>query len=779
MKRKAQPASLAATSFRRALVSALPAALPYFISILLLFTLSTFIDILGYDSRIAQNAQQYISAGEPVPTLQSLYRYILFNTEMGFLPLQLFAILMPVLLGFVLFRFMANKRTVNVFYSLGLTRRSLFMTRYLAGQLLLLLASLLPVAANLILNLAFFGSCRELWISAAAILAALIVMSSLSFAVTAAVFSCVGTVSEGVVYSVLSLFSPSILLAGADGLMSRVWGSPFGTTFETMDFGRRIYSLLLNFQQVQPVFLLKASCGQVCQLPMNEKWTAPNGSLLLLWALLTVGIVALGAFLFQRRKAEICGFLGKNRVLNVLGVVSAGFLCFGAVFKVSAPLPDFVAVILGILAYAAVYCVFYLALTRDGKRFRKKLRFLPVHLSAAALLGVLVVTGFCGFSSYVPAISEVQSADVVMPNQSIKLSGYSGTRGIDNQVFSEQGGLVPGFSSERDLQLITRLHRQLAEVGRRELKKEGSLKDRTVRTGIQFVYTLKDGRQVRRHYERIPISLLTQFLQLEDSDRYHALIREVLTTEPEPEAYDRLNYMKEQVQAINTVLLDSKWLAKEREIPLSELQRRELLRCISDDLCAQPAQERYHPSAPALGAIAFIHRDGESEREGSFSREISGTPASLRIVITRDMTNTLAFIQEHAGADFVEEDPPIRRLSVIHAKWNDNPEMETIGSFPYTFTWYAALEFSGGWGSVGFPSDNAFVGSGPTLDAFQFSCAIRDPAQIKEIMSHAYLNYFLDTDGYYVLAEFEEGNGYSIFFLPESEAPESIRNAVN
>ena len=102
-----------------------------------------------------------------------------------------------------------------------------------------------------------------------------------------------------------------------------------------------------------------------------------------------------------------------------------------------------------------------------------------------------------------------------------------------------------------------------------------------------------------------------------------------------------------------------------------------------------------------------------------------------------------------------------------------------IGSFPYTFTWYAALEFSGGWGSVGFPSDNAFVSSGPTLDAFQFSCVIRDPAQIKEIMSHAYLNYFLDTDGYYVLAEFEEGRGYSIFFLPESEAPESIRNAVN
>lgn len=783
MKRKAQPTSLAATSFRRALATALPAALPYFISILLLFTLSTFIDILGYDSRIAQDAQQYISAGEPVPTLQSLYRYILFNTEMGFLPLQLFAILMPVLLGFVLFRFMANKRTVNVFYSLGLTRRSLFMTRYLAGQLLLLLASLLPVAANLILNLAFFGSCRELWISAAAILAALIVMSSLSFAVTAAVFSCVGTVSEGVVYSVLSLFSPSILLAGADGLMSRVWGSPFGTTFETMDFGRKIYSLLLNFQQVQPVFLLKASCGQVCQLPMNEKWTAPNGSSLLLWALLTVGIVALGAFLFQRRKAEICGFLGENRVLNVLGVVSAGFLCFGAVCKVSAPLPDFVAVILGILAYAAVYCVFYLALTRDGKRFRKKLRFLPVHLSAAALLSVLVVTGFCGFSSYVPAISEVQSADVVMPAQSLQISGYMGSYGSDIYLLQGQGGPIEGFTTKRDLQLIEKLHRQLAEGGRRELREERSLKDRTVRTVIQFVYTLKDGRQVRRHYERIPISLLTQFLQLEDSDRYHELVREILTTATDTQAsgrVERIIGIKQVLETKDHVLLGSQWLANEQELELTSGQRRELLQCISEDFCTQPAQERYHPSTPALGTIAFSQwEEGEQQGLRGQGREVSGDFYELRLPITRDMTKTLAFLQRQGWTAFLQEDAAIRRLSIIRAKLPESRVIMTSGNFPYQSCNYSGQEFSGGWGSVGFPSDNAFVGSGPTLDAFQFSCAIRDPAQIKEIMSHAYLNYFLDTDGYYVLAEFEEGKGYSIFFLPESEAPESIRNAVN
>ena len=70
---------------------------------------------------------------------------------------------------------------------------------------------------------------------------------------------------------------------------------------------------------------------------------------------------------------------------------------------------------------------------------------------------------------------------------------------------------------------------------------------------IQFVYTLKDGRQVRRHYDRIAFSQLMQFLQLEDSDRYHAMVREVLTGAPDPEAFDRLNSWKSELQASDLI----------------------------------------------------------------------------------------------------------------------------------------------------------------------------------------------------------------------------------
>ena len=250
MERKRRVLSPSAGLIRRSLISGLPAVLPYLLSMLILFTGITFQFVLTYDSKFAPYLQQNSS-----PTLRSIYRYVLFESD-GLLPLQICVLLAPVVLGICLFRFMASKRTVNVYYSLGFSRQSLFWCRYMAGELLLLLSSLIPVAANVFLNLAYFGSSRGLWIAAGSVLAALVILSSLSFAVTALVFSCVGTIGEGALYSVLLLLSPTILLAGAEGLMNCVWGNPYGATFETMEYNSVLFTMISSYQQVQPLFLL-------------------------------------------------------------------------------------------------------------------------------------------------------------------------------------------------------------------------------------------------------------------------------------------------------------------------------------------------------------------------------------------------------------------------------------------------------------------------------------------------------------------------------------------
>ena len=773
MERKRRVLSPSAGLIRRSLISGLPAVLPYLLSMLILFTGITFQFVLTYDSKFAPYLQQNSS-----PTLRSIYRYVLFESD-GLLPLQICVLLAPVVLGICLFRFMASKRTVNVYYSLGFSRQSLFWCRYMAGELLLLLASLIPVAANVFLNLAYFGSSRGLWIAAGSVLAALVILSSLSFAVTALVFSCVGTIGEGALYSVLLLLSPTILLSGAEGLMNCVWGNPYGATFETMEYNSVLFTMISSYQQVQPLFLLKASVGQAFEQCIDAQWGAPHVFPLLLWALVAIGAAALGSFLFRRRKAEICGFLGKSKVLNVCVVGLIGFFCYGAVLKVASPLPAYVAVLLGVLAYAAVYCFFYLALTRDAKRFCKRLRFLPLHLGAVVLLGVFAVTGFGGFSSYVPEVSQVQSAAVVMPNQSIQITGYNGSGGNDEYRSLLQGDLISGFTSPNDLALITKLHQNLATSGKQPLRETGPRKEQVVHTVIQFVYTLKDGRQVRRHYDRIAFSQLMQFLQLEDSDRYHAMVREVLTGAPDPEAFDRLNSWKSELQASDLIRISGKWMAKEQALHLNKKQRMELLQCISDDFCAQTAQERYHPSSPELGTVAFARSDSRTDFSKQPVRQVSGSYGSFRIAITKDMTNTLHFLRQQGVADLLEEIPEIRKLSVIQANGMIPQNLGSSGTFPYVSIRYAAQEFHGRWVKNLLSGYESFYSNGPAISAFRHSRVILDQKEIEEIMAHAYLHYFLDTEGYYILVEFEDQMGNAVLFLPEKEAPQWLSQRVN
>ena len=102
MERKRRVLSPSAGLIRRSLISGLPAVLPYLLSILILFTGITFQFVLTYDSKFAPYLQQNSS-----PTLRSIYRYVLFESD-GLLPLQICVLLAPVVLGICLFRFMAS-----------------------------------------------------------------------------------------------------------------------------------------------------------------------------------------------------------------------------------------------------------------------------------------------------------------------------------------------------------------------------------------------------------------------------------------------------------------------------------------------------------------------------------------------------------------------------------------------------------------------------------------------------------------------------------------------
>lgn len=93
MERERRVLSPSASLIRRSLISGLPAVLPYLLSMLILFTGTTFQLVLTYDSKFAPYLQQNSS-----PTLRSIYRYVLFESD-GLLPCKFVCFWLPVVLG--------------------------------------------------------------------------------------------------------------------------------------------------------------------------------------------------------------------------------------------------------------------------------------------------------------------------------------------------------------------------------------------------------------------------------------------------------------------------------------------------------------------------------------------------------------------------------------------------------------------------------------------------------------------------------------------------------
>lgn len=800
--KKPAKAKMARHSFAWGIRSGAAAVLPFIGAMLFFLVYPVWGTIFTYDQVMRQSTA--LAPGEQLPTLVDTYRYILYygqnySNEMPLYLLEALMVLCPILLGCALFRFLADKRTVNVYYSLGLSRRTLFFTRYGAGVLLLAMVILFSVGMNLTLNLAVFGSSWQLWSAALYQIFGFLIVSVFSLTVTAAVFSMVGTVGEGVCFSVSLLSAPTLVLGGLDFYLSRLWGSPYGQTFlTTASWGSGTRSsLLLKWSGCNPMILLHESLRNSAALRldgMNDvvavqslKWAAPHFAPLLFWLLLTAAVLALGFFLAKRRKAEICGFLDSSPVLSAGVTLLWSFFALGCVIKGAAYLlwPKWFSFLLGALAYLIVVILATLVLTRSLPLFRKKWKWILLQGGVCALLCVACATGFFGFSSRVPDIKKVKSAAVTLPAQSIRFSGYSRGIGSNSYYFSEQGDLLFDFTTERDLNQIQELHRLLIADGDQPLKgAEGaaSRSDQVVPARIQFIYTLKDGSQVKRYYDHLPVRTLERFTALEDTDRYRQLVDELFVVKPpKNEAYEGGDWLKSLFQNKHEIRLNSRYLTRETQLPLTDEQDAELMRRLRKDLAAQTSRQRFFPESPALGAIYLML---SSEDDGSGYEEPSRTAKQdsmeCRILLRPEMKNTLAFLQKNGFTPLLQEEGKVKSITVIPAEEFGEEAIHPGRSALFGQYAFYLQQFVGGWvKAVDQEKGSNTVGNGPQLDAFHGGYTSRNQALITEVMEHAYLSYFFSVDGFFVLAEHEEKDTYTVCFLPASEAPQSLRDALN
>ena len=117
-------------------------------------------------------------------------------------------------LAVVLFRFLLEKRSTTAFFSVGLSRVKLYLSRYLAGALCIVVGIAVPFAISLLLNhLAlglYEGQVHEFfYVTSGYIVVALVAFSLASLATI-----CAGTLFETCTFALALLFSVSVVLWG-------------------------------------------------------------------------------------------------------------------------------------------------------------------------------------------------------------------------------------------------------------------------------------------------------------------------------------------------------------------------------------------------------------------------------------------------------------------------------------------------------------------------------------------------------------------------------------
>ena len=597
---------------------------------------------------------------------------ILRDAEYMLSPLLICIAVCGILAAICTFNFITSKKMVNVYYSLGITRTKLFCGKYISGIILMLIATLIPMTILFFANVFSVGFSFTLLSVILYWTLNLFLIAATSFTVTAAIFAAVGTTFETAVFSVIILLLPDIFLYSIQALMDTfLYGTPYGQNFlflNTYNYGyyETVATLPDQMNFLSPLFHDKNGLEALVLLEKdvaNPAVPTVNPDLIVsgLWFIATILIFVLAVFIFNKRKAEICGFIGTNRILNTSVSSLAAFSAFCFVINITGK--DLViSLVAGSLCFAAVHLILEAAVLRDLRKFTKGLYKLPVGIAVSVVIALIFNGGLFGFAQKIPAQSNIESVSVTAVGTTAEygLFADSWTYGnYDVSFFASSGCLAGEFTSENDIKAVLDVHKAITE---------DSEESRTTENTIQFIYKLKNGTTLKRSFNRISPEAYKKLLYLEDSDFYNNTLTELFKGEIKKynvyEQSARTVFADAQRNLRNNyyVKFYSRFADKEFSLTLSENDRLKLLDALYKDLSDRTVDEKYYPSQSPVGFLIFSYGSDELDAQTAPERtEITEKVFSARFesflesgvwapyfntCITTDMTNTVELLKE-------------------------------------------------------------------------------------------------------------------------------------
>ena len=734
---------------------------------------------------------------QDAPKLAEQFKYVLITDSSTFGTLLILGVcLFSALTGVFMFRFMAAKKTVNVFYSLGIKRRSLFLAKYAAGAILLAVSVVLPMLAAAFLNIHYIGSSAELWRAVLYYILALYLLAMICMTVTAAVFSAVGTVLEGIGFSAVILWLPTILIYCINVLMSVVlWGNPYtaggyyagdGETYIT------VQSLTELTQPYNPILFPLNTIGNISAMsadgkmnPMmysQEAFVAPNFWALLPWVAVIAVCLGIALLIFQRRKAEICGFLGRNKVLNFIIELTLGFGAFTAAIDI---LYDRMSHALAVLIAAAIYLVIYIIveaiLTRNGKMLLKGLWKLPIHLAIALIVYAMFAGGLFGYTTRIPEIGQIKEAyiDADYDLSMYDRDYYAMYTHDGYALINSHDATLGAFNTENDKKLVTEIHQKLIDSRKETDDAKKSAHEISIR------YVLTDGSSLIRNYDITTNDALYETLRLYESDWSREQMRATISSEPKmPEedetaesgdtqtfwdgsSFEEIYYSEygeipdhtEYGYETGSVLLSNG--LEEVTLPLTQEQHAALKQAVIADVTTMTAQQKFLPETAAQYTLVFlsnVEHASEDLNMGAPCLDYGRTPYPL----VDGMTNTMNFLRENGLLNLLPEDTAI-------------PDTVTIR--PVSALLNRNVDYGSNFGFASRMFLGVTIDATPEYEDISVNAPemTLTPEQFNALRPNLHRYYYTRGTGYVVNATYTDADIVLTYYLPAEFAPEAVK----
>lgn len=672
-------------------VAALPGGILAGLSILL-FGVMPFSTFYNY-----VNSFDYDTGKKIIRSAKETYKFITFldgeEVYYSYFFLAIIGIL-SLVAGILVFRFTSDKKTVNVYYSLGIKRTSLFYSRYLAGGFILCCAVAVGIIASYIVNLIFVGGSWQLSLVLLYFYCGLSLFALVVYTITAAVFASVGTVSEGVLYSAGIIALPTVICISAENLVSTllkntVYGLdviPFSITGTASAEGTA--NMLTKYAAFNPVlFFSKALTNYSVGFIKNDKvvlgtdmqqWMFPNLPSVLPWFIIVVGVALLGGFVFFRlRKAENCGFLNTNKPLSAIVLFELMF--FGATLFVPEIRYSEKAEVIAVCAIIAfiVYIAFEIFLERRFIQIIKKFWKLPVFGSVVAAVFVIFMTGGFGYADRVPEVADVQSVAIALPmvNNELSLASHNMSRSYD-EIFQRfylwDYSELPEIFDRDAIKAVVKVHRS-------------ALRNKNTDQKIAVRYTLKNKTTVERALQ-INEEELSELFMLYDTPEVKAVISEIFaTTYPETVTNKELGdsrlsmfrYENSTVTAISKNMRDAK------RINFSKEEFEELKKSVAADLAARTASRYYNAELPQVGVLRFSSNISNWANDYTSGVTMGGNAAVTEYFYEEDVTQVEGFFDDTSFEDAWDDEDKSSRLVDRSGAYVDYCYSLDYGEYPY------------------------------------------------------------------------------------------------